>query len=58
MTNRLEIWFTTSRKGAKRAYFFSYPLLRAMPMPLAKAELLIAQGQADLLPANPWKVSA
>lgn len=55
--HRLDIWFATTRKGTKRAYYWSYAAFRAMPMALATAELLIAQGQADHVASNPWKVA-
>jgi hypothetical protein len=50
-----EIWFTTTRTGTRRAYYWSYLAFRALPLPLTEAELLIATGNATQLPSNPWK---
>ena len=54
MTQTKEIWFTTTRKGQRRAFYYSFRQFRAFPMPLAEAELLIATGQAVEIPGNPW----
>ena len=54
MTQTKEIWFTTTRKGQRRAFYYSLRQFRAFPMPLAEAELLIATGQAVEIPCNPW----
>ena len=55
MTQTKEIWFTTTRKGQRRAYYLSRMQFRAFPMPLAEAELLIATGAAVEIPGNPMK---
>lgn len=55
MTETKEIWFTTTRTGQRRAYFFSRLAFRALPMPVDEAELLIATGAAIRIPRNPWK---
>ena len=41
-----EIWFTTTSKGKRRAYFWCHLAFRALPYPLADAELAIASGAA------------
>lgn len=50
---RLAIYFKVDKNGKKRAYRFSHRQFRAFPMPLADAELFIAQGQADQIDSNP-----
>lgn len=57
MTQTQEIWFTTTRKGQRRAFYYSLRQFRAFPMPLAEAELLIATGAAVEIPGNPFKAS-
>ena len=54
-TTRLEIWFQANKRGQKVAYRFSHGACRAIRMNLTEAELLIATGQADLLPGHPFK---
>ena len=41
-----EIWFTTTAKGSKRAWYYSRAAFRAMPVALKVAELEIATGVA------------
>jgi hypothetical protein len=42
-----EIWFTTTKTGKRRAWYYgSYPAMRAFAYPLADAELAIATGAA------------
>lgn len=41
-----EIWFKTTRKGTRTAWYYSYPAMRAIRMPLIDAELDIMTGQA------------
>lgn len=53
-TETKEIWFTTTRTGQRRAYYFSRLAFRALPIPAAEAELLIAAGAAVEIPCNPW----
>ena len=50
---RISVYFTTSRKGQRAAWHFSWPQMRAFRMPLAEAELLVAQDLADVLDSNP-----
>jgi hypothetical protein len=50
---RLAIYFTNDKNGKRRAYRFSHRQFRAFPMPLADAELFIAQDQADEIDGNP-----
>ena len=45
-TKTREIWFTTSAKGVRRAWRFSRAAFRAVPVPMAEAEMLIATGEA------------
>jgi hypothetical protein len=51
----LEIYFTTDRRGRKMAFRWSTYQLRAFRMPLADAELFLAQGQATQISGNPFK---
>jgi hypothetical protein len=53
---RLEIFFGTDKRGRKIAHRWSTQQLRSFRMPLAEAELLVATGQADEIPGNPFKV--
>ena len=41
-----EIWFTTTKTGKRRAWYYCTFAFRAMPYPLADAELAIATGAA------------
>ena len=51
----LEIFFSTDKHGRKLAHRFSRSQFRAFRMPLADAELFVAQGQATEIPGNPMK---
>lgn len=51
---RLSIYFTTTRKGQRVAFRYSWLQMRAFRMPLAEAELLIATDQADQIDGNPF----
>lgn len=42
-----EIKFTTSKRGQKRAYQYSWGQFRWFPMALDEAELLVTTGQAE-----------
>jgi hypothetical protein len=53
---RLEIFFTTDRRGRKIAHRWSTMQLRSFRMSLAEAELLVATGAADEIAGNPFKV--
>lgn len=44
--NPREIWFTVTAKGARRAWYYSTLAGRALPMPRAEAELMLATGAA------------
>lgn len=52
-SHRLAIWFTTIKGGRRRAWYWAYG--RAFPVPLADAELFIAQDQADQTCCHPLK---
>jgi hypothetical protein len=54
---RLDIFFTTDRRGRKIAYYYSWAAQRAIRMPLADAEIFVATDAADLLPGHPFKVA-
>jgi hypothetical protein len=43
---RLEIKFTVTRKGQRRAWRYQRESMRWLPMPVADADLFIAQDQA------------
>lgn len=45
-TTAKEVRFTTTKKGQRRAYYWSTRGLRWFPMPLAEAEVLVATEQA------------
>lgn len=53
-TGTEEIWFTTTKTGTRRAYYFSRLAMRALPLPLAKAELMIATGQSVQVSRPSW----
>jgi hypothetical protein len=54
-THRLSIWFQNTKTGKRRAYYFSTLAGRAIPLPLADAELFIATDQADQIQGHPFK---
>lgn len=39
-----EIWFSLTKTGKRRAYYYSTAVGRALPFPLADAEFAIATG--------------
>lgn len=49
-----EIWFTTTRRGQRQAWFWGFAGGRAFRMPLAEAELLIAEGKATECSKPEW----
>ena len=49
-----EIWFTTTKKGQRQAWFFSNRAFRAFRLPLADAELFIATGQSTKCDKPEW----
>jgi hypothetical protein len=49
-----EIWFITTAKGARRAWYYSTLAGRALPMPKAEAELMLATGAAVEGPKPEW----
>lgn len=51
---RLEVFFQTTARGKRRAYYWDARQFRAFPMPLDKAELFVATGQVDVLPGHPF----
>lgn len=53
--HRIDIWFSTDRRGRKLAHYWSYAAFRAIRFPLADAELFIAQDQATEIPGHPFK---
>ena len=44
----MEIKFSVTKKGVKRAYYFSRPMYRWFPLPLAEAKQKLAAGKAFL----------
>jgi hypothetical protein len=46
MNTKTEIRYTTSRKGQRRAWYWSSQMFRWFPMPLAEAEMLVMTGAA------------
>lgn len=50
---RLAIYFTSTKTGKRRAFRYCYQQMRAFPIGVAKAELFIAQDQADQIEGNP-----
>lgn len=53
---RLEIWFDINKAGKRIAHHWSPRQGRAFRMPLAEAELLIAQGHADEIEGHPMRM--
>lgn len=47
------IFITTSRKGRRMAFRYSFHQFRSFRMPIAEAEMMIATGQAQLVDHNP-----
>lgn len=52
---RIDIWFTTDRRGRKTAYRWSFGAGRAIRVPLADAELWAASDLANVLASHPLK---
>lgn len=52
---RIEIFFKADRNGRKVAYHWSARQLRAWRMPLADAEMFIAQDLADEIDGHPMQ---
>ncbi len=48
------IWFQTTRKGQRQAYRYDIRQMRTFRMKLAKAEMLVATGQADEIDGHPF----
>lgn len=53
--HRLDIWFSTTKRGQKIAHYWSYGAFRACRLPLIDAELFVAQDQATELPGHPFR---
>lgn len=53
--SRLEIFFTTTKTGKPRAWYFSRFQFRAFPLPYADAEIMRATGTADILHCHPMR---
>ena len=53
---RLQIFFSTNKNGQRQAFRWSFMQFRAIRMPLADAEMFLANETADLLPGHPLKV--
>jgi len=51
---RIGIWFQTNRNGRRAAYYWSSRAFRSFPIGLARAELLVATGDADQFPGHPF----
>jgi hypothetical protein len=49
------IWFTTTKTGTRRAYYYCKFMMRSLPMSADEAELLISTGQAVEIKGNPSK---
>jgi hypothetical protein len=49
-----EIWFTTTKKGQRQAWFFSRHAFRAFRVPMAQAELELATGLATETTKPEW----
>jgi hypothetical protein len=49
------IWFTTTKTGTRRAYYYCQFMMRSLPLSADAAELLIATGQAVEIKGNPSK---
>lgn len=41
-----EVLYKSNRNGQRRAYYYSRPCMRWMPLSIAKADMLVASGQA------------
>lgn len=54
---RLAVFFDHDLNGRKLAYYWSPAAFRAIRLPLADAEVLVAQGQVDLLDGHPLRGS-
>ena len=54
-SSHLEIWFSTSRNGRQLAHYWSHLAFRAFRLPLADAELWVAQGLATKVAGHPFK---
>lgn len=52
---RIGIFYDLDKRGRRIAYRWSRLGMRAIRMPLAEADALIAQGGADHLPCHPIK---
>lgn len=53
--HRIDIWFSTTKRGQTIAHYWSYGAFRAIRLALVDAELFIAQDQANLLPGHPFR---
>lgn len=51
----LEIWFKNDRRGRKQAWYWSRAAMRAFRLPLADAELFVAQDQATKVDGHPFQ---
>lgn len=55
MNARRSIWFQTTRTGQRQAFYWSGRAGRAIRMPLAEAEMLIATEQAVRISGHPLR---
>jgi hypothetical protein len=53
--HRINIWFQTTKRGQRVAYYWSYAAGRAIRIGLADAELFIATERADQVSGHPFK---
>ena len=53
-TKTREIWFTTTAKGNKRAWYYNRAAFRAMPVAMAVSELELATGAATICNKPEW----
>jgi len=56
--HRIAIWFQTTRRGQRTAWYWSFAAFRAIRLPLADAELMAATDTADVIPCHPFKPGA
>jgi hypothetical protein len=52
---RIAIWFATTKRGQKTAYYWSFLAMRAIRVPLADAEIWAATDAADVIAGHPFK---
>ncbi len=53
-TSPREVWFTTTKKGTRRAWYYGYAAGRALPLALAVADMEILTGAAVWTTKPEW----